>query len=125
MTRPRPATCLTACVVLALAAVFAGTAGAGSVATTTVKIKKGPPAFHGKVKSDVDLCVNERLVFIKRERNNKNKKIGETRTDANGNWTIEIDPLKSGSYKAKVKKANNVEPGISCIGAKSKVVTVD
>ena len=110
-----------------LAAVFAASAIAGSEADTTVKVKKGPPAFHGKVKSDEDLCVPGRHVFIKKERRHGkgNKTLGATVTDSNGNWTIEIDPLKSAVYFAKVKKAIDVAPAISCIGAKSDKQVVD
>ena len=126
MTR-RPRIGIAVCAGVVLAAFHAASALAGSEADTIVKVKSGPPPFHGKVKSDeTDYCVADRKVKLKKERRNGgNKTLGKTRTDASGNWTIVIDPLKSGVYFAKAPKVIDVVPGISCIGAKSENQVVD
>jgi hypothetical protein len=124
MTRIRPTTALAATAALS-ASLVAAPALAGSEADVTVKVKSGAPAFHGKVKSDEDLCVANRPVLIKKVKNHGNKTIGANTTDSNGNWTIKIDPLKSAVYFAKAPKLIDVEPGISCIGAKSDKQVVD
>jgi hypothetical protein len=118
---------LAASVSLIVVALFASGAGAGSEAAVSVKIKNGPPAFHGKVKSpDSQLCVSNRPVLLKKQKKNGgNKTLGATTTDAKGNWTIKVNPLKSGSYFAKAPKLIDVAPAISCIGAKSDVKVVD
>ncbi len=130
MTRPRSKTVwitLGALVTLASTAILTTGAIAGSVAETTVKVKSGPPPFHGKVKSDdPQYCVADRVVKLKKEkRNGGHKTLGETTTDSDGKWEVIVDPLKSGVYFAKVKKAIDVVPGISCSGAKSELQVVD
>ena len=95
---------------LVLAAV-ATIAAAGEVATfdTKLTISSNAPAFHGKVKSDSDLCVADRKIKLYRKRRGSapRKLLGEDRSNGNGFWAItEPDDftLKSGIYFAKTRK---------------------
>jgi hypothetical protein len=120
-------TVIAASAVLAAVLVLSAAALAGSEATTSVKVKSGPPAFHGIVKSDEKLCVANRYVLIKKQKRNGggNKTLGAALADDNGNWTIKVHPLTSGAYFAKVPKAIDVAPAMSCVGAKSAVQVAD
>ncbi len=106
MTRPRSKT-----VLITLSAVVTARVHrdphhrrhAGSVADTTVKVKSGPPPFHGKVKSDeTDYCVADRVAKLKKEkRNGRHKTLGETTTDSNGNWEVIVDPRSPASISPR------------------------
>src|SRR5687768_15482307 len=89
---------------VALAA-FAASAGAGDVATydTELKIRDSFPAFHGKVKSDTQICVANRTVKLFRKKPNRPRKLlGTDRTNGQGEWAITEEThgftLKSGIY---------------------------
>jgi len=94
--------------VIAIAAVAGGATGiatAGGSIPTVLKMRNTPPAFHGKVKSDVPECESDRRVKLFRERRNGSRKLlGRTDSGLDGKWLIEVDPLKSGAYFAKAKQ---------------------
>ena len=77
---------------------------AGSI-PTRLKVSNSPPAFHGKVKSQVPECESDRRVKVfKEKRNGERRVLGRTDSDADGKWLIEVDPLRSGAYIAKAKQ---------------------
>ncbi len=91
-----------------------------------VKLKKGPPAFHGKVVSQNDFCVAEREVKLKKDlRGRKNPTVGLAVTDLDGDWEFRVEPLKSGAYYAKAPLYGSASLGIQCGRAVSRVLVVD
>lgn len=82
------------------------------------------PAFHGKVKSGSDSCLDNRKVRLFKVKRGPDKVIGKTRTNSAGKWLIEKGP-RSGVYYAKVNQYANESQGLVCLSAKSKQVVVD
>ncbi len=123
---------------LALAAVialaFSGLTISAAPATNTVEIgsriimRPNFPAFHGRVKSPNDACVDNRLVkLFKKKRSGGRKLLGKTHTDEVGKWEVIVDPLSSGSYRAVVKQRAEGTAGtiFVCRRDKSKRAVVD
>ena len=83
---------------LALAAVlalaFSGLAISAAPAKNTVEInsriilRSNTPAFHGKVKSPKEACLDNRLVKLFKKKSNAGdrKLLGKTHTNENGKW---------------------------------------
>ena len=109
MSRPR-ALMLTLALVAGSAFTFTAVAPAGDAATFDTKLimRQTAPAFHGKVKSDSDLCVADRKVKLYRKKRAGRPKhlLGTDRSDENGKWAVLEDQftLKSGIYFAKTRK---------------------
>ena len=118
--------------VLALA--LSGLTISAAPATNTVEInsriimRPNFPAFHGRVKSHNDACVDNRLVkLFKKKRSGGRKLLGKTHTDLEGKWEIIVDPLSSGSYRAVVKQRAEGTAGTTfvCLRDKSLRAVVD
>jgi hypothetical protein len=92
-----------------------------------VNIGNGPPAFHGKVRSDNNACERRRRVKLYRQRRGPDKLLGSDKTNHDGRWEIEVEPLSSGAYYAKVTKRSEGAAGtiFVCRGDRSKTVVVD
>ena len=123
---------------LALAALaalaFSGVAITAAPATSTVEIdseiimRQTFPAFHGKVKSSNEACVQNRLVkLFKKRRSGGRRLLGETHTDLAGKWAVIVDPLSSGVYRAVVKQREEGTAGtiFVCLRDKSRRAVVD
>ncbi len=94
-----------------LALAISGLAVTAAPATNTVEInsriiiRQTFPAFHGKVKSSNHACVQNRVVkLFKKKRNGGRRLLGKTHTNGAGKWKVIVDPLKSGVYRAVVKR---------------------
>lgn len=119
--------------VLALG-ILTSLASAGDVATfdTNLKIRSSAPAFHGKVKSDSDLCVADRKVklFRKRRPGRPVRLLGSDRSDDNGRWAV-LEPaeftLTSGIYFAKTRRILDKSTPLPtfCTRDKSRKIVVD
>ena len=118
----------------ALALVFSGLAISAAPATNTVEIdseivmRTTFPAFHGKVKSSNDACIQNRLVkLFKKRRSGGRRLLGETHTDLAGKWAVIVDPLSSGVYRAVVKQRSEGTAGtvFVCLRDKSRRAVVD
>ena len=125
-----PKLALTAVVALA----FSGLTISAAPATNTVEIgsriimRPNFPAFHGRVKSPNDACVDNRLVkLFKKKRSGGRKLLGKTHTDEVGKWEVIVDPLSSGSYRAVVKQRAEGTAGtiFICRRDKSKRAVID
>jgi hypothetical protein len=79
-------------------------AGVSESVPTTLKMRNGPPAFHGKVKTDVPDCESDRRVKLFKEKRGTRKLLGRTNSNFEGKWYIPVEPLKPGAYIAKVKQ---------------------
>jgi len=123
---------------LALAAVLALAVSVSAVAvapaTNTVSIdsrilmRQSFPAFHGKVKSPNEACVENRVVkLFKKKRNGGRRLLGKTHTNGKGKWKVIVDPLKSGVYRAVVKRRAEGTAGtiFVCLRDSSKRAFVD
>ena len=123
---------------LALAAILAlvgsGLAISAANATNTVEIdsqiilRETFPAFHGKVTSSNEACVQNRLVkLFKKKRSGGRKLLGKTHTDSAGHWAVIVDPLSSGVYRAVVKQRAEGTAGtiFVCLRDKSQRAVVD
>ena len=123
---------------LALIAVSAlatsGLAVTAAPATNTVEInsrivmRQSFPAFHGKVKSSNEACVQNRLVkLFKKKRNGGRRLLGKTHTSNDGKWAVIVDPLSSGVYRAVVKRRAEGTAGTTfvCRRDSSKRAVVD
>ena len=109
-------------------------AAAGDVATfdTNLKIRDSAPAFHGKVRSDSNLCVADRKVklFRKRRPGRPVKLLGTDRSDDNGRWAV-LEPeeftLTSGIYFAKTRRTLDKSTPLPtfCTRDKSRRIVVD
>ena len=117
-----------------LALVLSGLTISAAPATNTVEInsrlimRPNFPAFHGRVKSPNNACVDNRLVkLFKKKRSGGRKLLGKTHTDLEGKWEIIVDPLISGSYRAVVKERAEGTAGTTfvCLRDKSKLSVVD
>lgn len=117
-----------------LALVVSGLAVATAPARNTVEIKSriimrtSFPAFHGKVKSPNDACVQNRVVkLFKKRRNGGRRLLGKTHTNNDGKWKVIVDPLSSGAYRAVVKRRAEGTAGtvFVCLRDSSKLAVVD
>jgi hypothetical protein len=96
--------------------------------SSKIKLSDGPPAFHGRIKSENKACAQQRRVkLFEKKRNGNRKLLGSTRSNRSGKWTVIVDPLKSGAYLAVAKKRREGTAGtiFVCRRAKSKLATVD
>ncbi len=92
-----------------------------------VRISHRAPAFHGKVKSDNNGCESNRKVKMFRRQHGPDELLGHDRTDRRGKWKVEVDPLSSGAYYARVKRRAEGAAGtiFVCRRDRSKTVVVD
>jgi hypothetical protein len=92
-----------------------------------VTISSKPPAFHGHVKSDKSACEKQRKVKLFKQRQGSDKLLGKDKSNNRGKWEVEVDPLKSGAYYAKVVRRKEGTAGtiFVCRGDTSKTVVVD
>lgn len=114
--------------IAAVAGSAAGLAIAGGSIPTELKMRNSPPAFHGKVKSDVAQCEPDRRVkLFKQRRDGSRRVLGRTDSDMRGKWLIEVDPLRSGAYIAKAKQHLVELDGITllCQPDFGRVIVVD
>jgi hypothetical protein len=121
---------IAAFVVIALAAVaFAAAATAGNVVRIDSKIRLSDqfPAFHGKVISDNHACEVQRTVKMKRVRSGPDQVLGTDQTNGQGRWFVEVDPLSSGAYYARVKRRAEGAAGTTfvCRPDRSRTLVVD
>jgi hypothetical protein len=119
--------------IVAVGGVLAAVASAGDVATfpTKLTMSKQAPAFHGKVKSDEDMCIEDRKVkLLRRTRSGRPYRLlGSDRANSNGRWAVKEPQeftLKSGIYIARAPKAI-VRTPVATVCAKdaSRKVVVD
>jgi hypothetical protein len=117
-----------------LALVFSGLAISAASAGNTVEIdsrivmRPNSPAFHGRVQSSNDACVDNRLVkLFKKRRNGDRKLLGKTHSDEEGKWDVIVDPLRSGAYRAVVKRREEGTAGTTfvCLSDKSQLAVID
>jgi hypothetical protein len=119
--------------IIVVGGAFAAIASAGDVATfpTKVTMSKQAPAFHGKVKSDEDMCVEDRRVkLLRRKRPGRPWRVlGKDRAEDNGRWAItEPDEftLRSGIYIARAPRSIVHTPVATiCAKDRSRKVVVD
>ena len=94
-------------------------------------MRETAPAFHGKVRSDSDLCVDDRKVKLYRRKRAGRPKhlLGTDRSDMNGRWAILEDQftLRSGIYFAKTRRIvdNSTPLPTVCERDVSRKVVVD
>jgi hypothetical protein len=114
---------------LATAAVAAIPALASQVVKidSKVTISHRAPAFHGHVKSDNSGCESFRKVKLFRQRHGPDRLLGHDRTSNRGRWEVDVDPLSSGAYYAKVTRRAEGAAGtiFVCRRDRSKTVVVD
>jgi hypothetical protein len=112
---------------------LAAIASAGDVATfpTRVTMSKQAPAFHGKVKSDEDMCIEDRKVKLLRRRRSGRpyRLLGTDRAKPNGRWAIK-EPreftLTSGIYIARApRKIVHTPVATVCAKDASRKIVVD
>lgn len=117
-----------------LALVISGLAITAAPATNTVEInsrivmRHSFPAFHGKVESSNQACVENRLVkLFKKRRNGGRRLLGKTHTNSAGKWKVIVDPLSSGVYRSVVKRRSEGTAGTTfvCLRASSRPAVVD
>jgi hypothetical protein len=119
---------IAACVAFVGAAIAAIPAlGAIVKINSKVTISSQAPAFHGKVKSSNTACEQHRKVKLFKQRSGADKLLGKDRTNHHGEWEIEVQPLKSGAYYAKVVRREEGTAGTTfvCRGDRSKTVVID
>jgi hypothetical protein len=109
-------------VVAASSLAFTGLAMAGTEAKTIVTIKGPNGDFHGKIKSDDDGCLGDRVVklFMSETADGPfaatgNSDTSELQGDV-GVWSLGNTGLRDGFFYAKAKKSPD------CRGGKSKVI---
>jgi hypothetical protein len=108
-----------------------GLAFAGGSVPTDLRLSNSAPAFHGKVRSVVPSCEPDRRVKLFRQRPRGSVLLGRTDSGPNGRWLIEVDPLKSGAYYAKVKQhvvsvdKRGTLGTVTCAPDFSRTLTVD
>jgi hypothetical protein len=116
------------CAVLAAAALAAVPALAAVVKyDSKVTISSRSPAFHGHVKSENHACEVQRKVKLYKQRPGDNKLLGKDTTGGAGRWEVEVDPLKSGAYFAKVTRREEGTAGTTfvCRRDRSETVVID
>jgi hypothetical protein len=119
---------LAAAGVLALAVAIPAAATQTVHITSEIKLRNHFPAFHGRITSPNSACEEGRSVKLFKERRSGAKKLlGQTISDADGKWTVLVDPLKSGAYFAVVQKREEGTAGtiFVCDRDKSHVAVVD
>ena len=125
-----PKLALTAILALAISSL----AVTAAPATNTVEInsrivmRHSFPAFHGKVKSSNEACVENRVVkLFKKRRNGGRRLLGTTHTNSAGKWKIIVDPLSSGVYRSVVKRRAEGAAGtiFVCLRDGSRPAVVD
>ncbi len=94
---------------LAVAGATVAFAGISETVPTDLRIRNSPPAFHGKVRTDVPDCESERRVKLFYSQSAKGTfggrtLIGRTNSNFNGQWFVDATPLIDGAYFAKVKQ---------------------
>jgi hypothetical protein len=108
-----------------VAVALCGAVGTGAVAPAAardmpfdskIRLKNAFPAFHGKVKSDGDMCVANRKVRMFKEKRGEDKLLGKDRTDADGYWEVLQEP-GSGVYYDKVNQYANVSTWLVCLAS--------
>ena len=100
---------LTGVAVLVASGATIAFAGVSESVPTTLKMRNGPPAFHGKVKTDVPACESDRRVKLFYEPTGRGvgpvrELVGRTNSNRQGKWYVPAEPLVSGGYYAKVKQ---------------------
>ena len=93
-----------------------------------VTISEKAPAFHGRVKSNAHPCVQRRKVkLFLAKRHAPDKFLGRDHTNNHGRWQVEVNPLKSGAYYAKVSRRSEGTAGTIhvCVKDRSRIVPVD
>ena len=71
--------------------------------TVTFQVKKNgpdPDTFEGKVVSKSDRCVSDRVVRIYQVADGEDVLVGETTTDANGDYSTPTGAIAAGTYYA-------------------------
>jgi hypothetical protein len=120
--------------VLAVASLLAlAVVAVPALATQTVKINSKvtistrPPAFHGHVKSSKSACEIHRKVKLVKQRHGPDKLLGTDKTNHRGRWEVDVEPLKSGVYYAKVVRRSEGTAGtiFVCRGDVSRTIVVD
>lgn len=91
---------------------------------SSIRVANSFPAFHGKVRSPNELCMENRKVILYSEQVGKDDVLGKTRTNERGRWKIEIEPT-SGAFYAKARRGGSASLGIVCRKAVSKPVIID
>jgi hypothetical protein len=94
---------------LALAGTTVAFAGVSETIPTNLTMANRPPAFHGKVRTDVPDCESDRRVKLFYTTNPGKgtgglELIGRTNSNSRGRWFIDAEPLRSGGYIAKAKQ---------------------
>lgn len=95
---------------------------------SSVTISEKAPAFHGRVKSDARPCVQHRKVELFRaKRHAADKFLGRDHTNNHGRWQVDVSPLRSGGYYAKVTRRSEGTAGTIhiCRSDRSRFVPVD
>ena len=102
---------IAAAATLALSGTTIAVAGIGETVPTDLRMRNSPPAFHGKVRTDVPDCEAERRVklFYTQELQGQGfgggrTLIGRTNSNFKGRWYIDATPLNDGAYFAKAKQ---------------------
>jgi hypothetical protein len=109
-------------VVAASSVTFTGLATAGTEAKTKVTIKGPNGDFHGKIKSEDDGCVGDRVVllFMSESADGPFERTGNSDTSEQqgdvGVWSMGNTGLRDGFFYAKAKKTPD------CSGGKSRVL---
>jgi hypothetical protein len=117
------AAALSSAVAFAAVPAIAQERGTDPAYESKIRLKNAAPAYHGKVKSESDMCIaNRKVRLFKERRSGEDKVLGKTRTDSGGYWEVLKDP-KSGVYYAKVNRFEG--DGFACLPAKSKKVVID
>ncbi len=94
---------------LALSGATVAFAGVSETVPTDLRMRNSPPAFHGKVRTDVPDCESERRVKLFYTESLKGfgggrTLIGRTNSNFKGRWFIDATPLIDGAYFAKAKQ---------------------
>ena len=97
---------------------------AGDRYGSDIKVAESFPAFHGKVSSSNDLCVEHRKVVLYGKVPGPDDRLGKTRSNRRGRWKIEVEPM-SGAFYAKARRGGSASLGIVCRKAVSKPVIID
>jgi hypothetical protein len=116
------------CAVLAVAALAAAPAFAAVVKyDSKVTISSKDPAFHGHVRSENHACEVQRTVKLYKQRPGDDKLLGKDKTGGAGRWEVDVDPLKSGAYYAKVTRREEGTAGTTfvCRRDTSPTVVID
>ena len=73
-----------------------------SVAPSKVSIKVAEDSFKGKVTSGSKSCVKKRKVTVFKKKNDK--KVGSTKTNKRGKWSLDVSNPHGGYYAVVSKK---------------------